>query len=177
MQVFIANVTRATHIFSYRRPEVGKTIDVNIAPGHQIPISAETRPQLEAIVKQHSGYGLVEYTDAAKVPRFSGQCYRFDTPIPVRAMQDALEQRLETVDDRAQAMLEVSAVAAQSSIEDAAARVGLAGNADASAEVAVEQKLTPDERARGTTPIKQTLKTGVTENRDQKQRHARARGR
>lgn len=161
--LFVANVTRQLHIFAYRHPKIGagKLQEDEIRGGTQIRIEHADLDVLESIVDCYRKHGLREAGEASRVPDFSGLCFQFEKPISEKWLRDALKRRELTEDQRSQRMREVSAVAIDDAMQDAARQVGLPAPA---VEMKTEEQ--PEKNAeRSNDPVAVTVKT----NRKQKE--------
>ena len=121
MKLHIANCSPQRHLFNYKLPERRQPFARNIPAGSQIAIEGQDT-DVAAIIDQHERYGLVEVT---KIPKdFSGLCYSIGREIKVSKISDGYEARLEFLDERAERIVEESAVVINNDIKNAAVNHG-----------------------------------------------------
>lgn len=153
MKLYIANVTKQTHIFAYWRKGVTKIQEPEIKGGTQIVIEGESE-QLEGIVRAHRKYGLVEAGDILKDKNFSGIAFHFDSPMNITAMMEAVEKRGTVEDERSQASREVTTASIGNQINAAAREVGLP---EVSTVIDIEERQSQESESRGPA-LRQKLK-------------------
>ena len=121
MKLHIANCSPQRHLFNYKLPERRQPFARHIPAGSQIAIEGQDT-DVAAIIDQHERYGLVEVT---KIPKdFSGLCYSIGREIKVSKISDGYEARLEFLDERAERIVEESAVVINNDIKNAAVNHG-----------------------------------------------------
>ena len=93
MKLYIANMTKQQHDFLYRVPESPRVHRQLIPAGAQIQVHRDdTLAVLEAIVAQHSSYGLKPAHEVLNRKGYTGLCYSIDAPIAVDTFMVAQEQ-------------------------------------------------------------------------------------
>ncbi|HHQ6593949.1 TPA: hypothetical protein ACSTLU_000153 [Serratia fonticola] len=121
MKIHIANCSPQRHLFNYKLPERRQPFARHIPAGDQIAIEVQDT-DITAIIDQHERYGFV---DVAKIPKdFSGICYSIDREIKVSKIKDGYEARIEFLDDRAEKIVEESAVVINNDIKNVAVNHG-----------------------------------------------------
>jgi hypothetical protein len=138
MRLYVANVTKQTHIFNHWRMGIPKLQEPSIKPGTQICIEGE-RPELEHIVGQHRRYGIAEASQIEG--QFSGIAYQFDKPVNVDALQRAVVARAAIEDDRSQQAREAMAASVDQQMQQAAHEVGLG---EVKTVIEIQEKQTPE---------------------------------
>ena len=116
MKLYVANLTKMVHDFTYVVPETGRQMRQKIEIGQQVMIyRPDATPEvLMAIVAQHEMYGLVAADSVDRSRVFVGLCYSFDKPVSEATMIrgiNANERQLEILGER---LRQESAVAAHS---------------------------------------------------------------
>jgi len=103
MSLFIANVSKQNFQLHFWVERTSRPIVVDIPPGSQKSIYQEgTRSDHENIVGQHKMYGLIPVSEIDRHKGFVGQCYQFDTPVP-------MERLFETMKNNDESLYELSA--------------------------------------------------------------------
>lgn len=121
MKLHIANCSPQRHLFNYKLPERNQPFARHIPAGTQIAIEGQDT-DIKAIIDQHARYGLV---DVGNIPtNFSGLCYSIDREIKVSKIKDGYQARIEFLDDRAEKIIEESAVVINNGIKNAAVNHG-----------------------------------------------------
>ena len=93
MKLFVANMTKMQHDFLYRVPESQRVHRQMIPAGSQVQVHRDdTLAVLEAIVAQHSRYGLKPAHEVLNRKGYTGLCYSIDAPIAVDTFMVAQEQ-------------------------------------------------------------------------------------
>ena len=121
MKLHIANCSPQRHLFNYKLPERRQPFARHIPAGGQIFIEGQDT-DITAIIDQHERYGFV---DVADIPKdFSGICYSINREIKVSKISDGYEARLEFIDERAEKIIEESAVVINNEIKNVAVNHG-----------------------------------------------------
>ncbi len=138
-KLYIANTTKQHHQFVYRIPEDGR----NTPTMQEIPVGQcvqiyrdDTSSVLEAIIEQHTRYGLVPVNEIDRTKDFIGLAYQFDQPIDVEKIIRALTHNDQVLKQLGDAQRKDVAVAISQGIEQGAREAG--ANAGA-VEVTVEE--------------------------------------
>lgn len=141
MKLYIANCSKQEHMLTYMLPENPKPFMHHIRAGGQIEIPGDEM-QVDAIVKQHSIYGLQE---AKKVQKgFGGLCYQIDKPISVDAIKNGFTQSEQEMIDRAQQAREITAAASDKIMAEKAQEMGVKQKSGLEVEIIEEKKNAAD---------------------------------
>lgn len=120
MDLYVANLTQQNQDFTYRLPEAPANRSQLIQPGTQIRISGDLDTQaIDAIIKQHAIYGLVDVAKVRDIRAFSGLCYSIGKAVPATAIMLGLERNNAALQERGKKMREEAAIATNQFIEDA----------------------------------------------------------
>lgn len=115
MKLFIINCSRQSHNFNYKLPEKTQSFGVTIPSGKQHMIE-QSQHIIDHILRQHEPYGLQPKNKVDK--NFSGICYSIEKEASASEIVENSEQKLENLDDRSQQILEESALALNSQVEN-----------------------------------------------------------
>ena len=119
MKMFIANLTHQRQDFHYRLPEDGKIRKQMIEVGEQIQISGDlSTPEVDAIIAQHSIYGLINVTEIDRTQDFAGTCYSVGKPVDMQRVRYAIAHNQGVLEQRGVELRKEAAVAANNSIEE-----------------------------------------------------------
>jgi len=141
MKLYIANCSKQEFLFTYMLPENPRPFSHAIRAGGQIEI-AGNQDAVDAIVKQHSLYGMME---ANKVKKgFGNLAYSIDKPINVDAIENGFTQSDQEMIDRAQNARNITAAAADQMIANKAQEMGLKQKSGLEVEVIEEKKNAAD---------------------------------
>lgn len=118
MKLFIANTTKQVQDFYYRIPGHPSSSGMmpllqKIAMGGQICIPADLNtPEIDGIIEQHQGYGLIsaDKVDAAK--GYVGLMYSIDKPVPAAKMAKLIGHNTDVMVERGQKNRESAGIAA-----------------------------------------------------------------
>lgn len=92
MRLYVANTTKQDHDFVYRVPEIERLFQQPVPSGGQILVyKDDSSPVINAIIKQHERYGLVNIAEIDRRKPFIGLCYSVDKEIPVSKIMYAAE--------------------------------------------------------------------------------------
>jgi hypothetical protein len=118
MKMFIANCTKQVVSFIYRLPEVSASRQQQIEIGGQIQISGDlTKIEVDAIIEQHTKYGLVAADELDRSKPFIGLCYSIDKPVRVGKVEQAIEHNDKVLEQRGAQTRKESALAVASQVE------------------------------------------------------------
>jgi hypothetical protein len=84
MKLFVGNATSKNFEFHYRLPERTSILHQEILMGQQVQITGRdmTMPEIEAVIKQGSVYGLIAVEEVdRRMTQYRGLCYSVDKPI------------------------------------------------------------------------------------------------
>ena len=121
-KLYVANLGHQPHEFRYRVPaEEGFGLQQNhtvIQPGTQQQVYTEApRQVLEAIIKQHRAFGIIEASEVIKTKDFVGLCFSFDEPIKADQLGYAHDRNRGLLFDLGAARRQELAAAADLSVE------------------------------------------------------------
>lgn len=102
MALYVANTSKQVFQLHFWVERTSRPIVVDIGPGKQASIYQEgSRADHENIVGQHKMYGLIPVSEIDRHKGFIGQCYQFDTPIPMERLQETMLNNDDVIDDQA----------------------------------------------------------------------------
>ena len=123
-KMFVANLTSQIQVFAFRLPESNKAFHQDIPIGGQIPVAGRNgRPELdtkdiEAIVRQHAKYGLIDVAEIDRTKAFTGMCFSLDKPVNVSKIRYAIEHNHLVLVERGKEIREAAAVGISQKIEN-----------------------------------------------------------
>lgn len=96
MALYVANLSKQQFELHYWVENSKKPVITKIRPFSQENIYPQgTRDDHERIIEQHKVYGMTPISEIDRRKEFIGQCFQFDTPIPL----DRLQMMAERNDD------------------------------------------------------------------------------
>jgi len=117
--MFIANCTNQVQDFHYRLPENPKVLKQTIPIGGQIQIPGDlSTPDIEAIVRQHTVYGMVSVQEIDRTKDFIGICYQLDRKVDMERVKRAAIHNLGVLNERGRKLRQEAAVAVNNAIEE-----------------------------------------------------------
>lgn len=140
-KLFVANCSKQEFHFTYMLPENPRPFAHHIRAGGQIEIKGSTF-EVDAIVKQHSLYGMMEVGKVGK--GFGGLCYQLGKPIKVEAIEQGLSQSDLEMIERAQQARNITAAAQDRIISDKAQEMGLKQKGGLEVEIIEEKRNAAD---------------------------------
>jgi hypothetical protein len=121
MALFVGNTSKFTFQLHFWVERTSRPIVVEIGPGKQAKIYPEgSRADHESIVNQHKMYGLLPVSEIDRHKGFIGQCYQFDTPIPMERLQETMLNNDDVLDDQAVERRKEAAASADDLLKKAA---------------------------------------------------------
>lgn len=141
MELYIANCSKQDFLFTYMLPENPRPFSHKIRAGAQHRF-VQTQAEADAIIKQHSMYGLMEVGKVSK--GFGGLCYRIGKPISVEAIEMGISQSDDENIQRADEARKITAVAQDQIISQKAQEMGLKQKSGIEVEVVEEKKNAAD---------------------------------
>lgn len=119
MKMFVANASRQTNHFAYRKAGGAGPYQQEIPAGGQIQVSGDLAPEdVEAILKQHTKYGLIHID---QIPRSQGVCTLCylvgERPIRLERIQELLLRNDRVLRQRGKDAREAAAIALNEQIE------------------------------------------------------------
>jgi hypothetical protein len=144
-KLYIANCSKAEHLFNYFLPENPRPFIQHIRAGTQSFIEG-TEDVIKRIIDQHAPYGFQEVSKCGK--GFGGQCYRIDKPISVEAIEAGLSQDAQERIDRATESRKYTAAAVDGMMAGKAQEMGLRQTSPAEFEITEQTKGPTDNAAK-----------------------------
>lgn len=100
-QLYIANATRQVQDFHYRIPGIAQVRQQTIQIGGQIKISGDLKiNEVEAIIQQHSKYGLISADEIDSGKAFAPMCYQVDKPVAPEMIEMLSNRNMGVLADR-----------------------------------------------------------------------------
>lgn len=117
--LYVANTSKQHHDFIYRVPEEFHKIRTQkIMIGEQIRVyQDDTIEKLNAIVEQHTRYGLAAANEVDRTKPFIGLLYQFDKPIDVNKFMYADEHNAGVYEEQGREIRQTAAAALHNQIE------------------------------------------------------------
>ena len=122
MALFIANCSKQTFELHYWVDgSPNKPVVTKIRPGSQESIYPQgSHVDHQRIVEQHKPYGLVPVSEVDRYEGFIGQCFQYDTPIPLDRLQSTMKRNEEELYAQAQERRKEAAAATDDTVRRAA---------------------------------------------------------
>jgi hypothetical protein len=137
VKLYIGNATRQVQHFAYVVPELGPRVQ-EIPIGGQTVLSDDlSSAQIDAIVKQHVRYGLVQASEIDARTPFVGVCYSVDRPISEKHLQIAMDYNMRRLVAQGRETRKLAAITQHNILERTVARDDLANLA--SMEVTIQE--------------------------------------
>lgn len=119
MKVFVANFTNQVQDFAYRLPEQTSVRRTRIEMGGQVRLPEDLNPiDVEAIVKQHSRYGVVMVEEVNRTRPFVGLCISLDKPVPIETIQIGRRHNLDVLRQRGKEIRQAAAISINNAMEE-----------------------------------------------------------
>ena len=119
MKMYVANCTQQVQNFIYRLPETAGTRQQEIGIGSQIQISGDlNQKQIDAIVAQHSIYGMIRADEVDRTRAFVGICYAVDRKVDVDSIRRAAIHNQDVLQERGKQLRAEAAIAAHNKINE-----------------------------------------------------------
>jgi hypothetical protein len=116
--MFVANGTQQNQLFFYRLPGVAQARRQEIPIGCQIKLSGQlSSHDIDAIIEQHSKYGLVRTDEVDRTKPFVGLVYSIDKPVPSPYITRVIEHNEKVLIERGRRIREENAVALNDALE------------------------------------------------------------
>jgi hypothetical protein len=124
--VYIANVSKFTHLFCYRanNQKDGKLIELTIERGTQIKLEEE-QPVLDAIITRYQRFGMIDVKEVGRVKKFSGLMFQYEKQIDIDKLKEAVERKHDQEDERANEQRMIGVLGDQERAKLVAREVGL----------------------------------------------------
>lgn len=118
MKMYVANCTNQVQAFLYRAPGTKSNRNQPIDIGRQVQISGDLNTKdIEAIVEQHSKYGMVAVDEIDRTKAFVGVCYSIDKPVPIEKIKRAAEHNKGVLIEAGRENRKLAAVAVNNEVE------------------------------------------------------------
>jgi GAF domain-containing protein len=119
MKMYVANCTGQIQQFVYQLPGVRSSRTQTIAAGGQIVLSGNLQPEeIDAVIEQHSLYGMHAALTVAQVRSNIQLLYSIDKEITVNQMRQALERNLQFLTLKGQTLRQEAAVAVNNLMQE-----------------------------------------------------------
>lgn len=121
-KLFIANCSKQLfEIHYWVEGSPNKPVVTKIRPGGQENIYPQgSAVDHQRIVDQHKPYGLIPVSEIDRHEGFVGQCYQYDTPIPLDRLQSTMQRNGEELYEQAQERRKEAAAATDDTVRRAA---------------------------------------------------------
>lgn len=120
-KLYVANVSKQHHIFTYRTPE-SRHAPIMIPIGQQREITGKHgelgHDDIALILKDKAPYGLVDIKEIKNRREFTGLCYSIGDPVKVDTFYEGLEQNDKALDERSAEIREEAASAIATQMEE-----------------------------------------------------------
>lgn len=122
MSLFIANTSKQVFELHYWvEGSPNKPVVTKIKPGSQENIYPQgSSIDHQRIVEQHKPYGLISVSEIDRHDGFVGQCFQYDTPIPLDRLQSTMKRNEEELYAQAQERRKEAAAATDDTVRKAA---------------------------------------------------------
>lgn len=119
MKLYVANCTRQVQDFIYRLPEHTAPMRQRIDIGHQVALSGDlSQPDIDAVIKAHTRYGMVAASEVDHTKAFIGTCYSVDKPVKIGTIQFALQHNNDVLILKGREMRQEAAVAINNALDE-----------------------------------------------------------
>jgi len=119
MKLYVANTSKQHHDFICRLPEATRTLTVRIPAGRQVQVGPDlSAGSIDAIIAQHSRYGMIDAREALKRHGYAGLCYSVDKPVSNTQFAAAYHANEEALQEQAEENRENAAAAIAQSIDE-----------------------------------------------------------
>ncbi|MEG0870658.1 MAG: hypothetical protein RSG77_27010 [Hafnia sp.] len=118
MKLYIANTTKQRHIFSFRTLETGRLRQIPIAHGSQMLVLDGSSEEVDAVIRHHQIYGLVDATKIDQSKQFVGLCYSINKAVPASVIEKALRDNDEHLTRNSHGRRQASVAAMDSTLRD-----------------------------------------------------------
>lgn len=142
MKLFIANTTKQRHIFTFRVLETGRLRQIPIDHGSQSKVLEGSTEEIEAVIKHHQVYGLVDATKIDQSRQFVGLCYSIDKPVSANIIEKTIRDNDDHLTRNAHDRRQASVAALDTSLRESG--IGYDGEMEFSAEQAKGRDETDD---------------------------------
>ncbi|EAA8413880.1 hypothetical protein HU47_15095 [Salmonella enterica subsp. enterica serovar Abaetetuba] len=134
MKLYIANTTKQRHIFTYRKLETGRLVQIPIEHGAQMMVLDGSTEEVDAVIQHHRVYGLVDSTKIDQSKDFVGLCYSINKPVSAAVIEKTIRDNDVHLTRNAHNLRQASVAALDSALRDSG--TGYSGEMEVSAEQA-----------------------------------------
>lgn len=142
MKLFIANTTKQRHIFTFRVLETGRLRQIPIEHGSQMAVLDGSTDEIEAVIKHHQVYGLIDASKIDQSRQFVGLCYSIDKPVSANIIEKTIRDNDDHLTRNAHNRRLASVAALDTSLRESG--IGYEGEMEFSAEQAKGRDETDD---------------------------------
>lgn len=142
MKLFIANTTKQRHIFTFRVLETGRLRQIPIEHGSQMAVLDGSTDEIEAVIKHHQVYGLIDASKIDQSRQFVGLCYSIDKPVSANIIEKTIRDNNDHLTRNAHNRRQASVAALDTSLRESG--IGYDGEMEFSAEQAKGRDETDD---------------------------------
>jgi len=142
MKLFIANTTKQRHIFTFRVLETGRLRQIPIEHGSQMAVLDGSTDEIEAVIKHHQVYGLIDASKIDQSRQFVGLCYSIDKPVSANIIEKTIRDNDDHLTSNAHNRRQASVAALDTSLRESG--IGYDGEMEFSAEQAKGRDETDD---------------------------------
>ena len=142
MKLFIANTTKQRHIFTFRVLETGRLRQIPIEHGSQMAVLDGSTDEIEAVIKHHQVYGLIDASKIDQSRQFVGLCYSIDKPVSANIIEKTIRDNDDHLTRNAHNRRQASIAALDTSLRESG--IGYDGEMEFSAEQAKGRDETDD---------------------------------
>ncbi|HEE9885960.1 hypothetical protein [Atlantibacter hermannii] len=142
MKLFIANTTKQRHIFTFRVLETGRLRQIPIEHGSQMAVLDGSTDEIEAVIKHHQVYGLIDASKIDQSRQFVGLCYSIDKPVSANIIEKTIRDNDDHLTRNAHNRRQASVAALDTSLRESG--IGYDGEMEFSAEQAKGRDETDD---------------------------------
>ncbi|MEI9569445.1 hypothetical protein V5080_03550 [Atlantibacter hermannii] len=142
MKLFIANTTKQRHIFTFRVLETGRLRQIPIEHGSQMAVLDGSTDEIEAVIKHHQVYGLIDASKIDQSRQFVGLCYSIDKPVSANIIEKTIRDNDDHLTRNAHDRRQASVAALDTSLRESG--IGYDGEMEFSAEQAKGRDETDD---------------------------------
>lgn len=132
-RLYIANLTKQNQRFTFSlldsaakegEKKFGSPKVNEIAPGQQVALGDFTTPQIDAIIKHHKKYGVVDGNELKNAREYHGMCYGIGKPVSIDTIMVGDEINTAALEQRAQEQRETTAQAIHQNAQKTAQETG-----------------------------------------------------
>lgn len=142
MKLFIANTTKQRHVFTFRVLETGRLRQIPIEHGSQMAVLDGSTDEIEAVIKHHQVYGLIDASKIDQSRQFVGLCYSIDKPVSANIIEKTIRDNDDHLTRNAHNRRQASVAALDTSLRESG--IGYEGEMEFSAEQAKGRDETDD---------------------------------